>query len=49
MLGLTSPMRPYNFDAQRADEGVRNDLLHGIRLGWTLPIYRRSDDAFYIR
>lgn len=49
MLGLTSPLRPYNFDARRADEGVRNDLLHGIRLGWTLPIYRRSDDAFYIR
>lgn len=49
MLGLTSPLRPYNFDEKRADEGVRNDLLNGLRVGWTLPIYRRTDDAFYIR
>jgi hypothetical protein len=49
MLGLTSSLRPYNFDTQRSDEGTRTDVLHGLRLGWTLPIYRRTDDAFYIR
>jgi hypothetical protein len=49
MLGFTSSLRPYNFDTGRADDGVRFDGLNGLRVGWTLPIYRRHDDAFYIR
>jgi hypothetical protein len=49
MLGFTSALRPYNFDTGKADTGVRFDGLNGLRFGWTLPIYRRNDDAFYIR
>jgi hypothetical protein len=49
MVGLTQSLRPYNFDTRQSDEGTRTDVLHGLRFGWTLPIYRRTDDAFYIR
>lgn len=49
MLGFTQGLRPYNFDTGRADTGMRFDGLNGFRFGWTLPIYRRTDDTFYIR
>lgn len=46
-IGLTEPLRAYNFDTQRADSGTRFDGLIGLRAGWTLPIYKKADDRFH--
>lgn len=46
-LGLTEPLRAYNFDTMTRDTDRRYDALSGFRVGWTLPIYRRSGDQFY--
>ncbi|MCW5899407.1 MAG: hypothetical protein KIT10_09085 [Flavobacteriales bacterium] len=46
-LGVTQPLRAYNFDTQRAETDTRLDNLSGIRVGWTLPIYKRVDDRFH--
>lgn len=48
-LGFTRSLRPYNFDTGPAESGTRFDGLNGFRLGWSLPIYHRQDDTFYIR
>lgn len=48
MMGLTEPMRAYNFDTGRAETGRRFDVLSGLRVGWTLPIYKRYDDRFHL-
>ncbi|MFZ1687402.1 MAG: hypothetical protein WAU70_08280 [Flavobacteriales bacterium] len=48
LLGFTEPLRAYNFDTGYADEGTRFDMLNSIRLGWTLPIFQRTADDFYI-
>ncbi|MEO8067064.1 MAG: hypothetical protein ABI599_05160 [Flavobacteriales bacterium] len=48
LLGFTEPLRAYNFDTGSADEGRRFDMLNSIRVGWTLPIFQRTADDFYI-
>jgi hypothetical protein len=48
MVGFTEPLRAYNFDTMTRDEGRRQDGLAGLRFGWTLPIYKRRADQFYI-
>lgn len=47
LTAFTEPLRAYNFDAQRAETGTRFDGLTGIRVGWSLPIYKRSDDRYH--
>jgi len=47
MAGFTEPLRAYNFDTEQYNSGGRVDLLSGVRLGWSLPIYRRLDDRFH--
>ena len=47
MAAFTTPLRAFNFDTGRAETGTRYDGLTGLRFGWTLPIYRQVDDAFY--
>lgn len=49
ILGFTEPLRAYNFDTARYEEGGRRDGLNGFRLGWTLPIYKRRADGYYFR
>ena len=44
---FTQPMRPVNYDTGKADTGMRNDLLWGIKVGWTVPIYQASPDKTY--
>lgn len=45
MLGLemtqafTRNRRSYNFDTRESENDKRLDLLYGIRIGWTLPLY----------
>lgn len=46
-VALTRSLRPYNFDTGPASDDLRNDILNGLRVGWSLPIYKRQDDAFY--
>lgn len=45
--GFTQSLRAFNFDTQRAETGQRYDGLMGIRAGWSLPIYKRSDDRYH--
>ncbi len=47
ILAFTQPLRAFNFDTQRAESGTRFDGLTGIRVGWSLPIYKRVDDRFH--
>ena len=44
---FTEPRRPMNFDTQVREEGTRNDILLGIRAGWTLHLYKRMSNNFY--
>ncbi|MBK7556537.1 MAG: hypothetical protein IPI55_18670 [Flavobacteriales bacterium] len=48
MLAFAKPLRAFNFDTGYADTTTRFDMLNGIRLGWTLPIFKRMADDFYI-
>ncbi|MBK6626358.1 MAG: hypothetical protein IPJ87_17060 [Flavobacteriales bacterium] len=48
IVGLTTPLRAMNFDTGRSDTDRRTDVLTGLRAGWTVPIYRRKADSFYI-
>lgn len=48
-LGFTRSLRPFNFDSGRADDGLRFDGLNGLRVGWTLPLYRAGDDRQFYR
>ncbi|MBK9175029.1 MAG: hypothetical protein IPM46_01580 [Flavobacteriales bacterium] len=47
MMGFTEPLRAFNFDTEQYNLGGRTDLLTGLRVGWSLPIYRRHDDRFH--
>ncbi len=46
-IGITQPLRAYNFDTRSRETGNRFDGLTGIRAGWTIPIYKRLDDRFH--
>jgi len=48
IVGVTTPLRAMNFDTGRSETGTRTDVLSGLRAGWTVPIYRRKADSFYI-
>jgi len=44
---FTKNRRSYNFDTMQKDTHLRLDLLSGFRIGFVLPIYRRTPDEFY--
>ena len=46
MAGFTQALRAFNFDTEVYNTPERIDLLSGLRVGWSLPIYRRMDDRF---
>jgi len=46
MAGFTQALRAFNFDTEQYNAPDRLDLLSGLRIGWSLPIYRRMDDRF---
>ncbi|MBS1567838.1 MAG: hypothetical protein JST45_00200 [Bacteroidetes bacterium] len=48
-IGFTESLRPFNFDSRRADTGTHFDGLNGLRVGWTLPIYKARDNREYYR
>ncbi len=45
--GFTSSLRAFNFDTETYNTDGRFDLLSGIRVGWSLPIYQQSDDRYH--
>lgn len=47
MAGFTEALRPYNFDTEQYNKPQRLDLLSGLRVGWTLPIYKKKDTGFH--
>ncbi len=46
IAGFTEALHPYNFDTESYNTPNRVDLLTGLRVGWSLPIYRKLDDHF---
>lgn len=44
---FTQNRRSYNFDLMGKDNTKRLDLLYTIKVGWIIPLYKRSPDAFY--
>ncbi|MBL7814105.1 MAG: hypothetical protein JNL70_03790 [Saprospiraceae bacterium] len=37
--GFTRNRRGYNFDTMQRDDLKRHDILYGVRVGWSLPIF----------
>ena len=44
---LTKSLRGYNYDTRQTDTAQRFDMLSGIRVGWILPLYKRTPEEFY--
>jgi hypothetical protein len=47
MAGFTNALRAFNFDTEQFNKAQRFDLLSGLRLGWSLPIYKKKDTGFH--
>lgn len=47
MAGSTKALHPYNFDTEQYNKANRLDMLTGLRVGWSLPIYRKADTGFH--
>lgn len=45
--GFTKNRREYNYDTRAFDKEQKEDLLYGLRLGWSIPIRKRSSEDFY--
>ena len=43
----TKSRRPFDFDRMQADTQKRFDRLWGIRVGWMLPLYKRTAKESY--
>lgn len=46
MEGFTKNIR-YNFDIKGKDSKLQIDVLFGIKVGWTVPIYKRTPERIY--
>tara|TARA_B100000780_G_scaffold277808_2_gene249398 strand:- start:9 stop:770 length:762 start_codon:yes stop_codon:yes gene_type:complete len=44
---FTSSLRGYNYDTQSSDTDSRLDMQYGIRVGITLPIYKKAPKEYY--
>jgi hypothetical protein len=44
---ITKSYRGFNYDTGLSDTKTRFDYLIGIRVGWILPLYRRSQTFYY--
>ena len=44
---FTTSLRKYNYDTQSADTDARFDMQYGIRVGITVPIYKKAPKEFY--
>ncbi|UKN03328.1 hypothetical protein K6119_07345 [Paracrocinitomix mangrovi] len=46
--GFTQNQRLYNFDLGGPDPGIKQDYFYGIKVGWLIPIYKRSAKQYYV-
>ena len=44
---FTKSWRSYDYDLMKADTEKRTDLLYAIRIGWILPLYKKTPQEFY--
>lgn len=44
---FTKSMRSFDYDLRKKDTSKRIDILTSIRVGWVLPLYRKSANEFY--
>lgn len=47
--GFTQGVRDYNFDTRMPDDKNRLDIMYGVKVGWLIPLYKKSDNEFHIR
>lgn len=45
--GFTQNVRTYNFDSGGQEPAKRVDLIHSVKVGWIIPIYKRSRSQYY--
>jgi len=45
--GFTQSLRGFNYDTGLPDTKRRFDVMIGVRLAWTLPLYKRIKDFYY--
>ena len=45
--GFTRSLRSYNIDERQADTEDRLDLMFGFKVGWLVPIHRKSPENIY--
>ncbi len=45
--GFTKGRRDFLYDVQRSDNVPRKDFMTGFKLGWVVPIYRKSEEEIY--
>lgn len=43
----TRSQREVNFDSGMKDDAARFDALNGLKIGWIIPIYKRTPEEFY--
>lgn len=48
LQATTKSIRGYNYDTQTKDDQRRSDGLLGIKVGWTVNLYQRAPNEFYI-
>ena len=39
--------RRFDFNTMQLDNAKRSDMLYGFRVGWIIPLYKRSPEKFY--
>ena len=44
---FTKSQRSFDYDLRKADTEKRFDMLNGIRIGWILPLYKKTPQEFY--
>jgi hypothetical protein len=45
--GFTKSGRSFDYSLMKKDTEKRVDLLHSLKVGWIIPIYKRMPDKFY--
>jgi hypothetical protein len=44
---ITKERRALDFDTMKAENNLRTDILYGISVGWSLPLYKKAPNKFY--
>jgi hypothetical protein len=45
--GFNKNVRTYNFDLGGPDDELKFDMLYSVKVGWLIPIYKRTTQEFY--